>query len=57
MNIFLACVSQIPEIILCLFSPTIEIHLDMESNNDPVMCELTNEVLNSKTAFLKILEA
>lgn len=59
MHIFLSCVPQIPDILSCLFSLAMEILFDMErkSNNEPVMYEVTNEVLNSTTVFLKILEA
>lgn len=59
MHIFLSCVPQIPDILSCLFSLAMEILLDLErnSNNEPVMYEVTNEMLNSATAFLKILEA
>lgn len=59
MHILLSCVPQFPDILSCLFSLAMEILFDMErkSNNEPVMYEVTNEVLNSTTVFLKILEA
>jgi hypothetical protein len=59
MYIFLSCAPQIPDILLCFLSPAMEILLDIEknNNNELVMYEVTNEVLSSTTACLKILEA